>query len=58
MEPMAGNYAAVIPGEYIINEWDLQIYITIQGSGGDCIMLPGVYHPGYPYPYHVIAVKP
>ena len=51
-----GGFKAVIPGEYITAEWDLQIYITSQGPAGTCFMFPGIYHPFYPYPYHVINV--
>ncbi|GHV90373.1 hypothetical protein AGMMS50268_08760 [Spirochaetia bacterium] len=57
MERTARGYAAVIPAEYIKAEWDLQIYVTIQGASGACVMFPGIYHPEYPYPYHVISVK-
>jgi hypothetical protein len=57
MAGSAGCYTAVIPAKYMIPDWDLQIYITIQGSGGSCVMYPGIYHPVYPYPYHVISVK-
>jgi hypothetical protein len=57
MERSALGYAAVIPGEYITKDWDLQVYITVQGPSGTCVMLPGVYHPSYPYPYHVISVQ-
>ena len=53
----AGGFSAVIPAEYMTTEWDLQIYVTIQDLSGSCVMLPGVYHPVYPYPYHVITVK-
>lgn len=56
MIPGAGGYAAVIPAEYVSPEWDLQIYITIQGAAGSCSIYPGIYHPVYPYPYHVITV--
>jgi hypothetical protein len=56
MESRAGAYSALIPSEYMIPEWDLQIYITIQGPSGVCLMLPGVYHPVYPYPYHVVKI--
>ncbi len=34
-----------------------RVYVTVQGSSGDCGMFPGAYHPVYPYPYHVITVK-
>jgi hypothetical protein len=52
------GYAASVPADYVIPDWDLQIYITIQGPGGICTMFPGIYHPVYPYPYHVIEVRP
>jgi hypothetical protein len=56
METKAGTYSALIPGDYVVPEWDLQVYITVQGLSGVCLMLPGIYHPVYPYPYHVIRV--
>ena len=57
MKRITGGYTATIPARYMASEWDLLIYITIQGSGGSCVMYPGIYHPVYPYPYHVIEVK-
>ena len=50
-------YTAVIPADYITSDWDLMVYVTVQGSSGNCGMFPGAYHPVYPYPYHVITVK-
>jgi hypothetical protein len=49
-------WEAVIPADYLKAEWDLQVYITAQGPSGVCVMLPGVYHPRYPFPYQVITV--
>jgi hypothetical protein len=57
MERRDNSYHAVIPSGYISPEWDLQIYITVQGPSGSCVMLPGIYHPVYPYPYHVVRVQ-
>jgi hypothetical protein len=57
MERSANVFAATIPAEYVTPEWDLQVYVTVQGPSGVCIMLPGVYHPVYPHPYHVIVVR-
>jgi hypothetical protein len=57
MTGSAGYFSAEIPARYMIPDWDLQVYITVQGPGGSCVMYPGIYHPVYPYPYHVIAVK-
>jgi hypothetical protein len=51
------GYTAVIPAKYVTAEWDIQVYITVQGNDGSCVMFPGVYHPVYPYPYHVITVN-
>jgi hypothetical protein len=56
MSRAALGYTASVPADYLIPCWDIQIYITIQGPGG-CVMLPGIYHPVYPYPYHVIEVR-
>ena len=52
----ATGFSAVIPAGYMKEEWDLQIYITVQGPSGTCQMLPGIFHPEYPYPYHVIKI--
>ena len=57
MKRNAFGYSAIIPAGYVTPEWDLQIYVTIQGPDGACVMYPGVYHPVYPYPYHVITVS-
>jgi hypothetical protein len=57
MERTLTGYAALIPADYISAEWDLQIYMTVQGPSGVCLMVPGIYNPVYPYPYHVITVK-
>ena len=52
----AAGFAAAIPADYVSSEWDLQVYVTLQGKSGACVMLPGIYHPVHPYPYHVITV--
>jgi hypothetical protein len=57
MEQRGASFTAIIPADYMRPEWDLQIYVTVQGPSGTCVMLPGVYHPVYPYPYHVIEVS-
>jgi hypothetical protein len=28
----------------------------MQGADGSCLMLPGIYHPKFPYPYHVVTI--
>jgi hypothetical protein len=57
MSRRGSGYAASIPADYLVPDWDLQVYITVQGPGGGCVMFPGIYHPEYPYPYHVIRVN-
>jgi hypothetical protein len=57
MFPGPNGYTALIPADYISPEWDLQIYITLQGPSGDCLMYPGLYHPFCPFPYHVVKVR-
>jgi hypothetical protein len=57
MEGRGNSYRAVIPADYVSPEWDLQIYVTVQGPSGSCVMLPGICHPAYPYPYHVVKVQ-
>lgn len=57
MYPGEEEYQAVIPGDYITAQWDLMVYITVQGGSGSCTVFPGIYHPDYPFPYHVIKVE-
>ena len=57
MEKMEDGFEAVIQGEYITSDWDLMVYITLQKKDGSCLVYPGIYHPSYPYPYHVISVQ-
>jgi hypothetical protein len=58
MKKRGSSWAAEIPADYVDPKWDIQIYVTVQGTAGACVMLPGVYHPWYPFPYHVISVIP
>lgn len=57
MQWNGSSYSAVIPADYLTSDWDLMVYVTVQEKSGECAMFPGVYHPVYPYPYHVITVK-
>jgi hypothetical protein len=57
MTPCPGGYLSIIPAEYIITCFNLQIYVTLQGSSGTCVIFPGIYHSFYPYPYHVIIIE-
>lgn len=56
MSPTDKGFCATIPAEYLTPEWDLMIYVTMQDRGGSCLMFPGIYHPKFPYPYHVISI--
>ena len=56
MDRGENGWCAVVPGEYLTSEWDLMLYITTQDAAGSCLMLPGIYHPKYPYPYHVVSI--
>ncbi|MDR0450707.1 MAG: hypothetical protein LBH26_05540 [Treponema sp.] len=56
MKSRGPSWEAEIPADYVSADWDIQVYVTVQGPCGDCVMLPGVYHPEYPFPYHVIRV--
>lgn len=58
--PMARRdrtYIAEIPADAVDPSWDLMAYVTVQQPGGGCAMVPGVYHPVYPYPYAVIRTE-
>ena len=57
MYPDGDGYSAAIPADYITADWDLMLYITLQDASGSCTMFPGIYHPVYPFPYHVIKVE-
>ncbi|WMJ86261.1 hypothetical protein [Anaerocolumna sp. MB42-C2] len=57
MYPDGEEYKAVIPADYITAQWDLMLYITVQEASGDCTMYPGIYHPEFLFPYHVIKVE-
>jgi hypothetical protein len=56
MKRIESGWTATIPADYLIPEWDLMIYVTRQDAAGSCLMLPGIYHPQYPYPYHVVEI--
>ena len=56
MKKSPDGYTAVIPAEFVIPEWDIQVYITVQERSGACTIFPGIYHPIYPHPFHVIDI--
>ena len=51
-----GAYEGVISGEYITHEWDLMVYFSAVDFDHNVIIYPGVYHPKYLAPYHVVQV--
>ena len=51
------RYYAEIPASYVTGRWDILVYVTLQGPEESCTVFPGVNHPDYPYPYHVIEVE-
>jgi hypothetical protein len=56
MEYSDGGYQAVIPGSYLVPEWDLLVRVSAVDTGGHGLAFPGLYHEQYPFPYHVITV--
>lgn len=57
MTYVAGGYEANIPAFYVTEHWDLMVYVTARTDESACRVYPGIYHPKYPYPYHVIRVE-
>lgn len=57
MERTDRGYRATIPGEYIVPEWDLQVYFSAVDNAGNGLILPGLFAAEYPYPYHVIETS-
>ena len=57
MERRTGGYVAEIPASYVTDQWDLMVYVTAMSDERSCRVFPGIYHPQYPYPYHVIRVE-
>ena len=51
------GWTATVPAEFLTPDWDLMLYVTMQGADGSCLMLPGIYHPKFPYPYHVVTIE-
>ncbi|WP_276249079.1 MULTISPECIES: hypothetical protein [unclassified Haladaptatus] len=51
-----GGYEGTIPGEYIVPEWDLQVYFSTIDETDNGLLVPGLYHADEPAPYYVVAV--
>jgi hypothetical protein len=54
MKPTDKGFVGVIPGRYILKEWDLLVYITGVLSSETVLIHPGLYHPVHPLPYFVV----
>lgn len=57
MERTDRGYRAAIPGEYIVSEWDLQVYFSTVDDAGNGVIIPGLFSAECPYPYYVIEVS-
>jgi hypothetical protein len=51
-----GAYTAAIPAAYLDGAFDLIVYYTVLDREGNVYIHPGVNHPAYPMPYHVVAI--
>ncbi len=56
MEQTSQGYQAIIPGDYVKSEWDLQVYFSTIDETGDTLLYPGLYHAEEPAPYIVVTV--
>ena len=50
------GYRGLIPGGYIVPEWDLLVYFSGIGRSGQPMLYPGIYNAVQPMPYFVIQV--
>ena len=57
MEKTQDGFKAVIPGKYVIPDYDLLIYMGGIRENGDALIYPGLYNPEYSAPYHVVKIK-
>jgi hypothetical protein len=56
MQAIDNGYTASIPGAYIEKQWDLMIYVSASDSLEKALIYPGLFHPDYRAPYHIITV--
>ena len=56
MEKRERGYRGVVPGEYILPEWDLMVYFSGVDQKGQPLLYPGLYHAEHPAPYFTIEV--
>lgn len=56
MERDGDHYAAEIPGDYVLTDWDIMYYIEAVDDAGSGNFIP-VPHPTDSIPYHVIKIE-
>jgi hypothetical protein len=52
------GYRGTVPAAYVTPEFDLLVYVSAVDSDGDTVLYPGIYHPEFPEPYHVVETRP
>ena len=57
MQPDGDGFKAVVPGEYICSAYNLYIYFTAEEPDGKIYIHPGIYHPLYRLPVHIVETE-
>lgn len=57
MEKTPEGFKGKIPGDYITADYDLLVYLGGIEENGNAMIYPGLYHPEYPAPYHVVEIN-
>lgn len=57
MQPDGDGFKAVVPGEYISSAYNLYIYFTAEEPDGKIYIHPGIYHPLYRLPVHIVETE-
>ncbi len=56
MKRSDAGYTGVISGEYLTLEWDVMIYFSGVDENNNVSIYPGLYHPRFLAPYHVVKI--
>ncbi|MEF8827447.1 MAG: hypothetical protein V5A25_11905 [Halovenus sp.] len=56
MERTDERYRASIPADYVVQEWDLQVYFSAVDESGDTLLYPGLYSADESAPYVTVSV--
>ena len=51
------GYRGKIPGDYIVDGWDLLVYFAARNQTGNTAIIPGLYHPEQPAPYFIVRIE-